>query len=410
MFVDFNKVFKSKPQSQFAVPPAFIEYLNRSLPEGVKYVADEKGNCVITGTDDSFTLGGFSLDLTDEQKKILGKSYTDKDVYDYSYNAQQPIRLKLIKDGYVLLNGHEFPVNEMAYNPLASIKCVSGSFWLSPPGLPDPFEIKVGCDEYERTLKVSRVPNNSISIWAFESEEEDPLCLKYFADMGTQRMTLSISLNLGTAKSVKDIVESASIYNAYLDGKGTLLGHKLNGKLKTDNVKKFNEKSILFWQKVLNIEECLEVSFIPPKDNVDNHTVCLVEQLYQNLIHKIPVRDNQKINYIDGEWDFNDIGNDMSESIGQPFFFEFETMSNLDLLGVKLELPSLICVFDAALQDCIMKDKKQRLVLADESEEKERYTSFMCFKTEEELAEYKKKGYNEIITLFHDAKRVQEYL
>ena len=100
----------------------------------------------------------------------------------------------------------------------------------------------------------------------------------------------------------------------------------------------------------------------------------------------------------------------MSESIGQPFFFEFETMSNLDLLGVKLELPSLICVFDAALQDCIMKDKKQRLVLADESEEKERYTSFMCFKTEEELAEYKKKGYNEIITLFHDAKRVQEYL
>ena len=43
MFVDFNKVFKSKPQSQFAVPPAFIEYLNRSLPEGVKYVADEKG-------------------------------------------------------------------------------------------------------------------------------------------------------------------------------------------------------------------------------------------------------------------------------------------------------------------------------------------------------------------------------
>ena len=62
------------------------------------------------------------------------------------------------------------------------------------------------------------------------------------------------------------------------------------------------------------------------------------------------------------------------------------------------------------LQDCIMKGENQRLVLTDESEEKERYTSFMCFKTEEELAEYKKKGYNEIITLFHDAKRVQEYL
>ena len=216
MFVDFNRVFKGKPQSQLAVPPALIEYLNRSLPEGVKYVADENGNCVITGTDNSFTLGGFSLDLTDEQKKILGKHYTDKDVYEYSYNAQQPIRLSLIKDGYVLLNGQEFPVKEMAYNPLASIKCVSGSFWLSPPRLPDPFEIKVGCDKYERTLKVSRVPNNSISIWAFESEKEEPLCLKYFADRKTQRMTLNISLNLGRAKSVKDIVESTSIYNACL--------------------------------------------------------------------------------------------------------------------------------------------------------------------------------------------------
>lgn len=345
-----------------------------------------------------------------EYQKIQEKSYTDKDVYDYSYNAQQPIRLRLKKDGYVLLNGQEFPVNEMAYNPFASIRCVSGSFWLSPPGLPAPFEIKVGCDKYERTLKVSRVPNNSISTWAFESEKEDPLCLKYFADMETHRMTLNISLNLEKAKCVKDIVESTSIYNAYLDGKGILLGQKLYGKLKTDNAKKFNEKSILFWERVLKIEEFLEVSFIPPKDNVDSHTICLVEQLYQNLIHKIPVRDNQKINHIDGEWDFNDIGNDMRESIGKPFFFEFETMSELDLLGVKIELPSLICVFDASLQDCIMKGEKQRLVLADESEEKERYTSFMCFKTEEELAEYKPRGYEEIITLFHDAKRVQEYL
>ena len=57
-----------------------------------------------------------------------------------------------------------------------------------------------------------------------------------------------------------------------------------------------------------------------------------------------------------------------------------------------------------------MKGEKQRLVLADESEEKERYTSTMCFKTEEELAKYKTKGSDDIITLFHDAKRVQEYL
>ena len=59
MFVDFNRVFKSKPQSQLSVPSAFIDYMNCSLPEGIKYVADENGNCFIVGTGESCSIGGF---------------------------------------------------------------------------------------------------------------------------------------------------------------------------------------------------------------------------------------------------------------------------------------------------------------------------------------------------------------
>ena len=410
MFVDFNRVFKNKSQTQLSVPPVFINYMNRLLPEGVKYVVAEDGNCVITGTDNSISIGGFSFELTDEQKRILGKNYTDKDVYDYFYNIQKPIPLTMIKDGYILLNGHEFPVEKMAYNPLAPITYVSGSFCMFPPEFPDPFEIKVGCDKYERTLTVSRIPHNSVSILAFESRKEDPLNIQYFVDKKKQSLTLNISLNLEKAESIKDIVESTSIYNAYVEGNGTLLGHKLDAKLCTDNVKKFNENSILFWEKVLKIEDYLEVSFIPPKGNVDSHTICLVEQLYQNFINKIPIRDNRKINHIDGKWDNEDTENNINESIGNPLFFEFEVLSNIDLFGIRIELPSLVCVFNAVLQDYVTKGEKQQLLLADESKEKERYTSIMCFKTDEELAEYKAKGNDEIINIFRDAKRPQEYL
>lgn len=410
MFVDFNRVFKNKSQTQLSVPSAFINYMNRSLPEGVKYVVDEDGNCVITGTDNSISIGGFSFELTDEQKRILGKNYTDKDVYDYFYNIQKPIPLTMIKDGYILLNGHEFPVEKMAYNPLAPIKYVSGSFCMFPQKFPNPFEIKVGCDKYERTLTVSRIPHNSVSILAFESRKEDPLYIQYFVDKKKQSLTLNISLNLEKAESIKDIVESTSIYNAYVEGNGTLLGHKLDAKLCTDNAKKFNGNSILFWKKVLKIEDYLEVSFIPPKGNVDSHTICLVEQLYQNFINKIPIRDNRKINHIDGKWDNEDTENNINESIGNPLFFEFEVLSNIDLFGIRIELPSLVCVFNAVLQDYVTKGEKQQLLLADESKEKERYTSIMCFKTDEELAEYKAKGNDEIINIFRDAKRPQEYL
>ena len=50
MFVDFNRVFKNKPQTQITAPAALVNYMNQSLPEGVKYVAQENGNCVISQT------------------------------------------------------------------------------------------------------------------------------------------------------------------------------------------------------------------------------------------------------------------------------------------------------------------------------------------------------------------------
>lgn len=47
MFVDFNRVFNNKPQTELKIPKAMIDKLNVSLPKGVRYVADEDGNCRI---------------------------------------------------------------------------------------------------------------------------------------------------------------------------------------------------------------------------------------------------------------------------------------------------------------------------------------------------------------------------
>lgn len=50
------------------------------------------------------------------------------------------------------------------------------------------------------------------------------------------------------------------------------------------------------------------------------------------------------------------------------------------------------------------------MIFVDESEEKKRYISGMCFKTEGKLKEYKTINHNKMITLFHDAKMPHEYL
>ena len=410
MFVDFNRVFKNKTQTQLSVPNVLIDYMNRSLPTGIKYVIDSNGHCVITSTTESCNIGGFKFVPTEEQKKILGKNFTQQDILDYFYNIQEPIPLVLDKDGYILLNGQEFPVEKITFNPFSPIEYISGSFHMYPQKFPEPFQIKIGCNKYERTLLVKRIPNDSVSIAAFESDKDAPFYIQYFIDIKKQTLKLNVSFNIAKAKTIRDIVESTSIYNAFLDGKGTILGKALDVKLDSSAAKRFDDNSIVFWEKVLQVEEHLKISFIPPQKDVDFDTICLVEQLYQNLINQLPTRSSQLINSIDANWNFDSPQKSIKEIIGLPIFFEFEVISQIELFGVTMKLPSLLGIFNSVLKEYTEKGDKQRLIFIDESEEKKRYTSVMCFKSEEELKAYKTIDHNKMISLFQDAKMPHEYL
>ena len=98
MFVDFDKVFNDKPQLEIETPTAVIDYLNQQLPDGVKYIIDKDGDCVITSsTGDSISLGGFLFVPDENQKAALGPNFEYDDVTQYFYNAQKNIPLKLKK-------------------------------------------------------------------------------------------------------------------------------------------------------------------------------------------------------------------------------------------------------------------------------------------------------------------------
>lgn len=412
MFVDFNKVFKDKPQTQMAIPQPLVDYMNRSLPEGIRYVADENGNCEITSETGSFSIGGFVFEPTEKQLKILGKNYTQQDVLSYFYNSQKAIPLTLKKEGYILLNGVEFPIEKVSFNPHVPIdlKYVEKSFWLYPSKFPEAFPVKMGSDKYEREILISRVPNESISIMAFESSCDEPLKVQYFINENKKSITMNLSLNLVKANTVFDLVQATSIYNAFIDGKGTLLGHSFGAGLVDTNVKKFDDKSISFWERVLDIERILEVQFYPPQDNVDTDDIYLVEQLYQSLVNKIPTRDNQRINSLDGKWDFESLGCDINDMIGKPLFFRFECTSHIELFGIKKDLPTLVGVVNAVLDEYKIEDNKQEIIFGDESQEKKRFNSIMFFESEDELLRFVSGNHQEIIEMFQNAKRPNEYV
>lgn len=408
MFVNFNQVFNKKPEANTVIPSALIQYLNSSLPAGAKYVVDENGHCVVVNDGQPITLGGFKFIPNAAQLEVLGNSFTREDVLNYSYNSQKPIALTLDKEGYVLLNGVEFPIEKMAYNPFCPIKYVSGSFSMFPQKFPEPFPMRIGNDEYEREVFVQRIPNNSVDVAMFKSIEDSPISISFSVNPKKESITINVSYSILKAKSIRDIIETVSIYNAYLDGNGTLMGKPLDSKLNSDTAKHYDESSLKFWKKVSEIETLLGVEFIPPQDGVDVETICFVEQLYQNLINGIPIRTNQIVNAVNGKWDVEIFEQELSEATKKPMYFEFETVSQIELFGVKAELPAVIGIFNAAISDY---DKTaQKLILEDESPQKKRYSTMMFFKNEDSLQVFKQKKHNDRITLFHDAKRPTDYL
>lgn len=76
MFVDFDEVFNSKPESQAKIPDALVQYLSNQLPSGFKYVPDENGNYIVTSDNSDLKIGGLVFKPTAEERKTRKEFYT----------------------------------------------------------------------------------------------------------------------------------------------------------------------------------------------------------------------------------------------------------------------------------------------------------------------------------------------
>ena len=409
MFVDFDKVFNQDDKRQLKIPDTLVTYLNSQLPQGTKYKIDKDGNCVLSHNGEAVILGGLIFKPTDEQRKALGKKFSQQDVLDYSYNAQEPIQFTCKKDGYVTINGEEFPVDRLMYNPHHPVEIVSGAFYAYPQPMNKRIPITLSGNGYQRELTIKQIPNKSVSVNVFESDKEATLYVRFAIDNKSESIHMSLSYDISYARTVTEIIETASIYNAFMAGTGSLGEHPLDASFDGDNNSTYDETSLDFWKKVQKIEEALEVQFHPEVGEIDFDTICFIEQLYQGLINHVPIRDVNKIDTIDSQWEFTDAER-VSESIGKVVFFEFEATLKMELFGVKKTLPCLLKIFHAKLAGITKKGKKHKIKLDDESDSIQRYTSILCFASEAELREYQIKDRDEMITLFHDAKRAREYI
>lgn len=409
MFVDFDKVFNNLPQNELKVPDALVKYFSSKLPKGMKYVADDNGNCTICSENGSYTVGGIILNPTADQQKHLGDKFSINDILAYSYNSQEQIPATLKKQGYITLNGEEMEIEKVSFHPFHPIEFIKGSFNIVPSPFPKPFFVTIGSEKYKRDILVSRVPNKSVNVARFKSSDEEPLKIEYSLNESKMDMKISLSYDLSNCKTIRDIVETTTIFNSYVDGKGQLFGRSLGDDVDFSNVSKYDEDSLLFWEKLLKLEEALNIQFTPQKKDIEFDTICLVEEIYQNLINNLPIRSDARIESVDGDWNMVD-DNKIINAIGENAFFEFEATTHIELFGCSFDLPCLVAIINAKVSNFEKKGSKYTLYLDDESSEKRMFLSKLRFITEEDLKKFRDSDHDKIITMLHEAQRASEYI
>lgn len=409
MIPNFNKAFKSTPTAEKTIPKAVMEYLNSTAPTGTRYIQDKDGGITLIADGKPFTISGFTLEIPKSIKKQV-ESFSKDEFNQFVYNAQMELKVNLNKDGYIIINGEELPVEALHRNIYNPIKQKNMQFFLMPEPFPEVPDIKIASDRYTRILKMKRYPYASLTEKHFESEDGKSLKLKLTMDDKKESSHIQLTYNLNCAKSVQEIVESVEIFNAFIDGKGYLMGEKIPSDAFSDNSKdKFDKRTLDFWEKVLEVETALKLSFVPTKDSQKAETIYNIEKLYQTIILKKPIREDHKLTSITSEWNAEST-TQIKKSVGKPMYFQYTGDLKFNVMGQEFKCPSIFGMFNCTLVDVQTSNEETTLIFGDESEERKGYTSVLCFTNEADLDAYGHAGENNHAKDLKDARTIQEIL
>lgn len=269
--------------------------------------------------------------------------------------------------------------------------------------------LQLGCEKYKRKLTFQRVPYASLDKSKFQSVNGDPLRMEFIVCEEDYSVKMTLGFDLKKANTVKDIVETVFIYNAYCDGKGLLMGNPVGGGKDKVEDKKFDENSARFWEKVLEIEEKLNLNFIPPKDDIEFETICMVEQLYQNLICKKPIKKRDIATSITSDMNMRE-GINLDDLIGKQIFFQYNATTTFELFEMQFSLPSIVGIFNSIFESYEILDNKTKVILGTKDKGQKPFTAILCFASDSDMNEYVKENPDCYENILSKAKFPQDYL
>ena len=353
MFSNFKNTFVKKPQFTMKTPESVLDVISKDLPDGFRYIEDHDGFCRLD-CDGVMDFTPVCVRLPEEAKSIFSQknNLSMNDVVAYAYNAQKDIELVPDKDGCYTVNGEKIASDKFIIAPMKNWQLKNGRMYITAPPFPSPFPIEVAGNGFSLTLTVQRQPVNSITEVKIASVKETALSVNYSLDPTKENGKMTINITMCPSKSVSDVLASKEIFNAFIQGKGTLCGIPIKTN-KENQVNAVPDEVVQFWRKIVEIENVFNVKFDASQE-ITFDDMKRVEELHRCLIKKEPFKTYLKDNTVHGTGKFEEILNEDDIKIGKEILFEYEERIQMELLGVVLKVYALVGIFDSMIGEIEM--------------------------------------------------------
>ncbi|MEC2078633.1 abortive infection system toxin AbiGii family protein [Metabacillus fastidiosus] len=393
MFVNFENAFFKKKELDKKIPQEIINSLSENLPAGFVYTDFGNGAVGIKPKEDSKINFKGKIEIPDNLPKNF-KPSTLNELLEFIYRTQQDLKIKLDEDKNITINGVKFGIDKLVSFPLQEIELRDNAeFKIIPRPFQPPFNISLEGNGIKKIFLIQRQPYADMHISQFKSVDNSAFEISYLLYESEDRLQFNFNLNIDNAKNVQESIHAFKLYEACIKGEVKICGESFPIPELVESEEESIHETIIFWEKVLKLEDFLQVKFTP-KSKLMIEEVYQVEKLYKSLIEKEPFKEYINLK----DMTFNKYeGVDTDSLVGmKDLTFQFIETSKIELLGVELDLHSISAYFDFIITDIqpLHSDNDKIKIIVTPMEGKKIYKSTLQYMSKEEVLEYQNQHFD----------------
>ncbi len=347
MIGDFNRVFQSDDLYNASIPDALQQVIDKDLPKGLSYKKVEGDYYIVSSDDGKLNLKiSFELPVKFKDELEKGVSLTQEDLSEYLYNSQKHLVVQS-SDGMIEINGKRMKMDYFISNPFSDIEIKDSRMLIFPSEMNEKYDLRINCPKAERKIHFKRIPNDDLYVKKYVSDGSALKIEVYIDRKKINNVEIKVNLDVFEAEDVDDVLSSYYIMEAF--AKNEISIEQIKVDLAYNNPFSLPPDSILdFWMKAKKIEELIGEKF-DIKQGVRGKDAKNIYALYRTIVEHKPFREYADALYLNGSKPDEAFMDSIKTAEG--FYFEYYAADVIEVLGRKIQIYSLIGIFNAKLSE-----------------------------------------------------------